>query len=179
MEALDHRDAWALVRTLADGSEPIREMDIRSIHALVVGRTDRDAAGRYAEQPRFVAGSRAAFPSPAELPALMGDFAGWLATAAPTPESAIEAHLRLVTIHPFADGNGRTARLLMNLLLVRGGYPPAAIDPAHRADYLDSLEAAQADGDRTSYDALMLARIDEALDAYLGLVEGRPPVRPS
>ena len=179
MEALDHRDAWALVRTLADGAEPIREMDLRSVHALVVGRTDKEAAGRYASQPRFVAGSRAAFPSPTVLPALMGDFAAWLAAAPPTPEAAIEAHLRLVSIHPFADGNGRTARLLMNLLLVRGGYPPAAIDPAHRPDYLDALEAAQADGDRTRYDAFMLARIDEALDAYLSLIKGRPPARPS
>lgn len=179
MEALDHRDAWTLVRTLADGAEPIREIDLRSIHALVVGRTDKDAAGRYAEQPRFVAGSRAVFPSPAELPALMGDFAAWLVAAPPTPENASEAHLRLVSIHPFADGNGRTARLLMNLLLVRGGYPAAAIDPARCADYLDALEAAQADDDRARYDAFMLARIDEALDAYLGLIEGRQPARPA
>ena len=66
------------------------------------------------------------FPSPAQVPALMGDFAQWLGAAAATPETAFVAHRRLVEIHPFNDGNGRTARLLMNLVLLRGGYPPVA-----------------------------------------------------
>jgi hypothetical protein len=56
----------------------------------------------------------------------MGDFAGWLAAAPDTPETAITAHRRLVEIDPFNDGNGRTARLLMNLVLIRGSYPPVA-----------------------------------------------------
>jgi Fic/DOC family len=55
----------------------------------------------------------------------MGDFAQWLAAAA-TPETAFAAHRRLVEIHPFNDGNGRTARLLMNLVLLRDGYAPCA-----------------------------------------------------
>lgn len=75
---------------------------------------------------------RHAFPSPDELPALMADFAAWLAAAKATPESAFLAHRRLVDIHPFNDGNGRTARLIMNLLLIRGGYPPVAVRPEDR-----------------------------------------------
>ena len=53
---------------------------------------------------------------------------------------AFDAHFRLTAIHPFADGNGRTARLLMNLLLLRGGYPPLAVRPEDRKIYLDTLE---------------------------------------
>ena len=59
----------------------------------------------------------------------MGDFAAWLALAPDTPHTAFTAHRRLVDIHPFNDGNGRSARLLMNLILIRGGYPPVAVRP--------------------------------------------------
>ena len=57
----------------------------------------------------------------------MGDFAAWLRAAPATPETAFTAHRRLVDIHPFNDGNGRTARLLMNLVLIKGGFPPVAV----------------------------------------------------
>jgi hypothetical protein len=56
----------------------------------------------------------------------MNDFTRWLVSAVSTPETAFAAHMRLVDIHPFNDGNGRTARLLMNLILIRSGYPPIA-----------------------------------------------------
>jgi Fic family protein len=99
---------------------------VRHLHTLVIQRSAPEFAGQYADLPRYV---RYSFPSPAEVPALMGDFAGWLATASPTPQTAFTAHRRLVDIHPFNDGNGRTARLLMNLLLIRSGYPPVAVRP--------------------------------------------------
>ncbi len=57
----------------------------------------------------------------------MTDLSSWLATAATTPDTAFDAHLRLVGIHPFNDGNGRTARLLMNLALIRAECPPIAV----------------------------------------------------
>jgi Fic family protein len=79
-------------------------------------------------------------PSPAEIPALMGDFARWLREAPNTPEAVFRAHRRLVDIHPFNDGNGRTARLLMNLILIRGGYPPAAVRPEGRLEYIRALQ---------------------------------------
>jgi Fic family protein len=70
----------------------------------------------------------------------MDDFAAWFAQASDTPETAFTAHRRLVDIHPFNDGNGRTARLLMNLILIRGGYPPVAVRPDATFDeYLSAL----------------------------------------
>ena len=60
-----------------------------------------------------------------------------------TPETAFAAHRRLVEIHPFNDGNGRTARLLMNLVLIRGGYPPVPVRPEDRPRYIAALNEAQ------------------------------------
>jgi Fic family protein len=103
----------------------------------------------------------------------MANFAAWLAGASATAQTAFEGHLRLVSIHPFDDGNGRTARLLMNLLLLRAGYPPLVIGPEERPAYLDALEKAQADGDRAAYDAFMAERLLAGLDQFLNLLDGR------
>jgi Fic family protein len=75
----------------------------------------------------------------------MGDFAGSLTVAADLPSAAFDAHRQLVNIHRFNDGNGRTARLLMNLMLIRGSYPPIAIRLEDRPAYLAGLEAQSLD----------------------------------
>ena len=74
------------------------------------------------------------------------DFAIWLAAAPATPV-AFAAHRRLVDIHPFNDGNGRTARLLMNLILIRGGYPAIAVRPEDRLAYILALQQSQAEAE--------------------------------
>jgi Fic family protein len=171
LEAVDHLDAWTWVKELAAGDAPITEHDVRQVHALVLGRSQREEAGRYSEAQRQIAGSTVILPSPAEVPPLMADLGRWLAAAAPGPTSAFEAHYRLVTIHPFADGNGRTARLLMNLLLLRAGWPPVVIAPEHRPDYLDALELRQTSGTAEPYLAFMQARLLESLDRHLDVLE--------
>src|SRR5205085_354149 len=159
------------VRALAVAGEPVREIDIREIHRLVVGRADPDEAGRYSAHQRTIAGSPLLLPSPAQIAPLMGDFAAWLAAAPPDPESAFEAHARLVAIHPFSDGNGRTARLLMNLLLMRAGYPPVVIGPEHRAAYIDALQALQLRGDPGPYGQFMAERLEASVDHHLETLE--------
>src|SRR5271168_3881963 len=146
LEALDHYDAIRYVRELARAKTPLTESDVRNLHRLVVQRSRPDIAGRYADLARYVRTEtgRYEFPSPAEIPALMGDFGKWIGAAPPTPQSAFTAHRRLVDVHPFNDGNGRTARLLMNLVLIRGGYPPIAVRPEDRTDYIRALQQAQA-----------------------------------
>ena len=135
LEAIDHHDAIGFVRSLAREGSRLTEIDLRQLHHLVVRRSQPEIASRYADQGRYVLtdAGRHDFPSPADVPPLMGDFAGWLAMAPAAPETAFAAHWRLVDIHPFNDGNGRTARLLMNLLLIRGGYPLVAVRPQDRA----------------------------------------------
>jgi Fic family protein len=97
----------------------------------------------------------------------MGDFCRWLGRAKNEPEIAFEAHRRLLNIHPFNDGNGRTARLLMNLVLLRGGYPPIAVRPADRPAYLAALELAQSGGGDDAFNSLLYKRLNETLDQHI------------
>jgi len=174
LEALDHYDAIRYVRTLArDNKTPLIETDVRNLHQLVVQRSRPDIAGRYADLARYVRTEtgRRDFPSPAEIAALMGDFAKWLNSAPDTPGVAFTAHRRLVDIHPFNDGNGRVARLLMNLILIRSGYPPIAVRPEDRAAYISSLQQSQAGQGRESFDNLLYERLDATLADYLSTLE--------
>ncbi len=104
----------------------------------------------------------------------MGDLAGWLATAENRPDAAFTAHRRLVDIHPFNDGNGRTARLLMNLILIRGGYPPVAVRPEDRLEYIRSLQRAQAGQGIEEFNGLLYRRLDATLDEYLKVLDEVP-----
>jgi Fic family protein len=169
LEAIDHFEAIHYVRDLARQTGPITELDVRNLHRLVVLRSKPDIAGRYADQGRYILteAGRHSFPSPAELPALMGDFAAWLGAAADTPEVAFAAHLRLVEIHPFNDGNGRTARLLMNLILIRGGYPAVAVRPEDRLAYIGALQVTQAGGGAEAFDRLLYERLDATMGEYV------------
>ncbi|MBV8737792.1 MAG: Fic family protein [Alphaproteobacteria bacterium] len=177
LEAVGHFEALRYVRDLARQAEPLREADIRNLHRLVMQRADPETAGRYADQGRYVETDqgRHHFPSPAEVPALMGDFAQWLNTAPATPETAFTAHRRLVEIHPFNDGNGRTARLVMNLVLLRGGYPPVAVRPQDRPAYISALQDAQAGRGSAGFDRLLYERLDATLGETLSALREALP----
>jgi Fic family protein len=97
----------------------------------------------------------------------MGDFAAWVREAPNTPETAFSAHRRMVSIHPFNDGNGRTARLLMNLVLIRGGYPPVAVRPEDRLDYIRGLHEEQAGQGEKRLNALLYTRLNATLEDYI------------
>jgi len=105
---------------------------------------------------------------------------GWLATAPNLPDTAFTAHRRLVNIHPFNDGNGRTARLLMNLILIRGGYPPVAVRPEDRLEYIRGLQQEKAGQGAEGFNALLYKRLDATLEEYLSALqeaqtpEGKP-----
>jgi Fic family protein len=182
LEAIDHYDAIRYVRALARRGTPLTEADLRQLHHLVVQRSQPEVAGCYADQGRYVLTEtgRHTFPSPTEVPPLMGDFARWLGVAPDTPETAFAAHRRLVDIHPFNDGNGRTARLLMNLILIRGGYPAVAVRPEDRPAYVGALQEAQAGRGSARFDRLLYERLDATLGEYLSAArEVHPaPVRP-
>ena len=90
-------------------------------------------------------------------------------------KSAFTAHRRLVDIHPFNDGNGRTARLLMNLILIRGGYPPVAVRPEDRLDYIRALQQAQAGQGLEGFNNLLYVRLDATLGEYLSALEEALP----
>jgi Fic family protein len=171
LEALDHYDALLWMRELASGGAPIGEGTICELHRRIVARSRPEIAGVYATLPRRVAGSPTIFPNPAKIPDLMGELGRWLEAAEASPDAAFEAHFRLTAIHPFADGNGRTARLLMNLVLLRAGYPPVAIRPEDRAAYLAGLETGSTTDDLGPYRTLMMRRLADTLAAYVAVLQ--------
>lgn len=172
-EVVNHAQAIALVESLAGQREPITTTIVRQLHALVLARIDDETAGQYRQLAVRIAGTAHEPPPAWDVPAHLTDWADWLAAreaagAEPVELSAV-AHHRLVSIHPFLDGNGRTARLVMNLILLRAGYPPAIIARANRAQYYRAL--AQADRGRDAPLVNLVGRAAErSLTLYLEAV---------
>lgn len=174
LEATNHARAIDLVASLVASQQVVSEQHLLRLHELVLEGIDDANAGRYRTVAVRIAGSTVVLPNPRRVPDLMHEFAEWLAahgTLHPVTFAA-EAHYRLVSIHPFIDGNGRTARLLMNCLLMMHGYPPAIIRPRDRTAYLGALETAQLGGPRAAYDGLVLRAVDRSLDIYLDAAGG-------
>jgi Fic family protein len=145
-EVVNHRQAITLVEALAEQSEPITPFQVRQLHALVLSKIDEENAGQYRSLPVRIVGTTHEPPPAWAVPSAMESWAEWLASAsntlAPIPLAAL-AHHKFVAIHPFIDGNGRTGRLLLNLILLRAGYPPTIITHTSRRQYYRVL--AQAD----------------------------------
>jgi Fic family protein len=170
LETVEHAKALAWVLDVAGRKDaPITEADLRNLHRLAVGQSTQGNAGRYADRPRSMDTGTSAldFPAPAKIPTLVADLLAWLDERQYEPATAFEAHLRLVRIHPFNDGNGRTARLLMNLILARSGFPPIAVRPEDRPAYLRALDTAQSGGGAEAFKDLLFHRLDKTLDIYL------------
>jgi len=175
LEAVDHYDAVLWMREFAAQTVPIGESVVRDLHRRIVARSEPAIAGLYSPHRRRIAGSPVVFPNPIKIPELMEAFGRSLEQAPPTPEAAFDAHFRLTAIHPFSDGNGRTARLLMNLLLLRGGYVPIAVRPEDRKTYLDTLERASLTEDLGPFQTFMHERLDATLGEYLGALRDALP----
>ncbi|MFZ4098823.1 MAG: Fic family protein [Chlamydiia bacterium] len=169
LEAINHAHAFDYIVTMAaKDPQHVSLREIRSLHQLVLKGIDDAHAGGWREVHVQVSGSVYEFPPPWKVAELMDEFESWLKSSKEHPVVvAAEAHLRLVTIHPFVDGNGRTARLLMNLLLLQAGYPPAMIYPNIRARYIDSLVQAQQFEDADRFMELIIEAVDGSLDIYL------------
>jgi Fic family protein len=176
LEALDHYEAVLWMRDLAAQPTPISELIVCELHRRIVLRSEPRIGGVYSPHRRRIAGSPVVFPNPVKTPDLMQAFGRELEQAPATPETAFDAHFRLTAIHPFSDGNGRTARLLMNLILIRGGYPPVAVRPEDRRWYLEALEHGSLAEDLRPFQTVMHERLDATLADYLdALNEALPP----
>jgi len=144
LEAHNHAKALDFVRGVAERTtDSVNESDILRLHGLILQGIDDQNAGCYRCVPVRISGSMVVLPNHMKVQRLMTDFVEQV-LANPQElhpvEIATQAHYELVTIHPFADGNGRTARLLMNLALMQHGYPPAIIAMRQRERYISSLE---------------------------------------
>lgn len=175
LEATNHARAIDFIQTLiAKKPTQFNAHDVLDIHSLILKSIDDENAGHYRRVPVRISGSAVVLPNPQKVPDLMDEFQSWLAGKHDLHPVAFagEAHYRLVTIHPFVDGNGRTARLLMNLLLMMYGYPPGIIRKRDRLAYIGALEKAQLGGSKQDYDALIAKAVDRSLDIYLNAAQG-------
>ena len=156
-------------------NRPLTEADIRQLHTLVLKGIDDTAAGAYRQVEVQISGSDFPPTAPESIAADMEKFGNWLGAASVVTEdkfasaegllAAAVAHTWFVMIHPFIDGNGRVARLLMNLMLMRFGIPIAIIPREDRQRYYDSLEDAQG-SDLSGFVALLCECVDESLEEW-------------
>lgn len=154
LEVIGHKEAIDYIENLAQKDTEINEWEIKQIHNLILRKINPEEAGSYRTLDVMAAGTNYRYPPHYLLSQLMRDFAIWLnsesALRLHPVEYATMAHYRFVSIHPFRDGNGRTARLLMNLLLIRAGYPIVVIDNQIRNDYINALTYGQQNQDDLS-----------------------------
>lgn len=177
LEAVNHTHAIDFIKEIAKGNEPITERLITEIHTLILKGIDNRNAGRYRNVPVLISGAKHVPPQPYAVPLEMEKLMQWYNDNKDTLhpiELASEMHERLVTIHPFIDGNGRTSRLLMNLILLRWGYPIAILkgDTESRLKYYGALETAQIENDKRPFIDLIADNIRQTIERIIKIVEG-------
>ena len=144
-EAMGHSEAFTRLYSLAQ-KNTLTEKDILELHHHFYYRIDETRAGKYRKEKVIITGSSFVPPPPSEIAGLMKKFTASLPKLRKKchpVEFAALLHKELLTIHPFIDGNGRTARLLMNLALLQTGYVITIIPPVLRSEYINALKKAQ------------------------------------
>lgn len=175
LEAINHDEAIEFVRDLVNNKTNITEYRLKQIHHLVQKGIDRKNAGVYRSVPVRIGGSSHLPPEPFMVSKLMEDLFRFYDAEKFRIHPVLLAakmHERLVAIHPFIDGNGRTARLLMNLILLRNGYTIAILkgNAENRLAYYQALEAVQADANPKPLYGLIANAVEESLTNHLKLV---------
>ena len=131
--------------------------NIKRMHKLLMEKDNVEIAGKYKTVENFISGSSYTTISCSDLEDEMKRLSNWMEENEKVMnpvEYAAELHRKLVYIHPFEDGNGRTARLAMNTKLIQNGYLPCAVAPIHRLDYNNALEAGRR-GEREQFISLI------------------------
>lgn len=147
LEVVGHSEAYDFLYNLV-GTDTVTEDDIKELHKLFYYRIDPKRAGVYRTIKVYITGSNYPLPAPKELPTLMEHCVKNIQKFRQTEHpvvAAAKAHKDFVFVHPFIDGNGRVARLLMNLILLQMGYTIAVIPPILRSQYINALEKAHTD----------------------------------
>lgn len=175
LETTNHAGAFDELMRLVEQQTPLTLDTILRLHTLVLHDL-HETAGQLHETPVFIRGSELRPPVASQVPAILSQWIGWWETEGmhyhPVVRAAI-AHHGFVALHPFADGNGRTARLLLNLQLLRDGYAPAFLLREWKGRYLQALQAADAERYPPIVNLIAQA-VEEGLDYYLDACAATP-----
>ncbi len=169
LEAVGHRDAFLYVQEIAKNEAELSEFIIKNIHSLVLMNSPEDK-GQYRRIPVRIMG---AYTEPVQPYMIEPKMCELLLNNEQRKDkmSVIERiarfHLEFEGIHPFIDGNGRTGRLILNLDLIRHGYPPINVKFTDRKRYYDAFDAYYRDGDASAMIELIAGYVNERLDEYL------------
>ncbi len=174
-EAVNHAKAFDYIIDILKSKAIITENVVLDIHKKLLSGIDNYNAGFYRNCPVRISGSRVILPNPMKVPDLMKAFFQKLDSNKGV-EDIIKTHLDFVSIHPFSDGNGRCARLLMNLLLMQNGFCPIIIRPRDRKRYINSIEKTQLSGDIDDYMKFMVTRLSQSFDTIFDIYEPKKEV---
>lgn len=179
LEAKNHHEALEFIfeQVEHDTHHTLSEYLIRELQSLVIGTIDSSIAGVYRQAEVAITASTHQPPLATEVPSKMADLIIWYRQnqkKMSVIELAALTHHKLVNIHPFADGNGRTARLLMNIVLLQAGYPLVIVLKSDRQRYYQTLS--QADGGNATPFVNFIARaVERSLDMYLETIVKNQP----
>lgn len=174
LEAINHKEAIEFLEELINDNSELSEIDIKNIHALVLKGIDDENAGRYRTENVIISGASHIPPESVIVPELMEKliyrYDEWKERYHPIIVAAL-LHAEFVKVHPFIDGNGRTARLLMNFEAMKNGYPPIIIKTKQIHKYYDALDKGAMIGNYTDFVRMVAKQAEEMLDLYLKLIK--------
>lgn len=168
-EAINHREAILYVEQIVQAGEPLSEWHIRTIHQLILKNIDDEHAGRYRTINVRIAGAEYRPIEAIHVPEQMQILVAWYQTEASNLhpiERAARLHVDFVKIHPFGDGNGRTARLLMNLELLKAGFPAVVLSVEQRLRYYETLDRAHTRGEYQPFLELIAECVEQSFAVY-------------
>ncbi len=171
-EVLNHRDAILYVEERVGSNGPLSESQIRHIHHCLLKGIDDKEAGQYRHENVTIVGANTKAADFTQVPAQMAALVAWHAGAAEMHPVVRAARLyaQFECIHPFLDGNGRAGRLLLNLELMKAGYPPAVVRHEDRLAYCESLDKVCTGGDFAALTQLVAEAVQRTLETYLTLL---------
>ena len=168
-EAINHKDAILFIEELAKKDEILSEYTIKQIHSLILKNIDDKNKGVYRDTNVIISGAVHKPPQSFDVASQMEDFIKEYnknKNILHPVELAAFVHIRFVGIHPFIDGNRRTARLLMNLELIKAGFPPVVIDVEDRLEYYKALDIAHTTNDNSLFLKLMEKVVEKSFEPY-------------
>jgi len=173
LEVINHRDAISFVEEIVKNEERLSQWQIKNLHRLVLKGIIDEYAGIYRDQQVLISGATHTPPAAYLLNEEMEDLIKWYETKGsmlhPIERAAL-LHSIFVGIHPFIDGNGRTARLLLNLELMKAGYPPVILKVENRLAYYEALDKAIAKNEPSDFIQIVANAVEESLDLYLSVI---------